>query len=101
MKRLGTLGLLVTAVSSVVIDSPSTYPIHWAEIGITDVSTPIDLVLAIKQQNVESMWTWICLLLRFGTNLSAEIHVAQIFTQVLNGIYLRLHLQIQTNMETG
>ena len=55
MKAFGTFVLSAVAVSGLIIDSPSTYPPHWIEIGITDVSTPIDLVLAIKQQNVQSM----------------------------------------------
>ena len=56
MKAFGSFILSAAAVAGFVIDSPSSYPPNWVEIGITDVSTPIDLVLAIKQQNVESVW---------------------------------------------
>ena len=37
----------------VVIDSPELHDTNWVAIGTTAPDTPIDLVLAVKQQNVD------------------------------------------------
>jgi len=40
-------------VYGVIIDSPKSYPSGWVAVAPTPLETPIELVLAVKQQNVD------------------------------------------------